>query len=118
ASESRSSTATVGWTRLRVRARCRWTHACRPRSTRPCAAVTGRSDVDEIVTMLKLYSVQVILALAGLNTVLAGIDGVPWWLMLAVNLAGVAAGYIARRAPQPAVAAKLAVLTAKRANFR
>lgn len=74
--------------------------------------------MDEFLTMLKLYSVQAILALAGLNGLLAVWDGAPAWLVVAVNVAGVIAGYIARRTPQPKVAAKLAVLSARRSITR
>lgn len=74
--------------------------------------------MDEFLTMLKLYSVQAILALASLNGLLAVWDAAPVWLVVAVNVAGAIAGYIARRAPQPEVASKLAVMSARRANFR
>lgn len=59
--------------------------------------------MDEFLAMLKLYSVQVIMFLAGLNTVLAAWNEAPAWLVALVNIAGVAAHYIARSVPQPTV---------------
>lgn len=68
--------------------------------------------MQEFIAMLKLYSVQVIMAVAMLNTAVAAIPDVPWWVMLAINACGVAAHHIARRTPQPEVVAKLAALRA------
>lgn len=66
--------------------------------------------MNEVIAMFKLYSVQVILAVAGLNTIIAGIDGVPWWVVLLVNACGVIAHHIARATPQPAVTAEIKAL--------
>lgn len=70
--------------------------------------------MDEILAVLKLYSTQVILAVASLNTIIGSIDGVPWWVVLAVNVCGVVAHHIARRVPQPEVAALINAARAKR----
>lgn len=66
--------------------------------------------MEKLKTMLKLYSVQVILALASLNTVIATIPDVPWWAVLLVNLCGVIAHNYLRAKPQPEVSAKLSRL--------
>lgn len=70
--------------------------------------------MTEFLEMLKLYSVQVIIFVASLNTVIAAIPDVPWWAVLAVNVCGVIAHNFARRAPQPVVTAKLAKLRAQK----
>lgn len=62
--------------------------------------------MKQFLVMLKLYSVQVILFLASLNTVIALMDA-PGWLVAAVNIAGVIAHHIARAAPQPVVEAQV-----------
>lgn len=66
--------------------------------------------MKKLVTMLQLYSVQVLAILAAINTTIAASLDVPWWVVLIVNVVGVVVGMIAREVPQPVVAAKLAAL--------
>lgn len=68
--------------------------------------------MNEFIAMLKLYSVQVVMAVAGLNTIIAAIPDVPWWVILGVNICGVIAHHVARSTPQPEVVAKIAAVRA------
>ncbi len=68
--------------------------------------------MEQFLTLLKLYSVQLVLALASLNTVIAVFDA-PVWLVAVVNICGYIAHNYLRAVPQPAVAAKLHALRAK-----
>lgn len=74
--------------------------------------------MEEILLLLKTYSIRMVLFVAGLNSLLAVWDDAPAWLVVAVNVAGAIATFIARRAPQPEIDARLAMAAAKRANFR
>lgn len=68
--------------------------------------------MKEFLAMLKLYSTQVILWLAGLNGLLVMWPDAPAWLVIAVNVAGVIAHHIARKTPQPEVTAEIARIRA------
>lgn len=74
--------------------------------------------MSDFLLLLKTYSIRVVLFVASLNSLLAVWGDAPAWLVVAVNVAGVIATYIARRAPQPEIDAKLALSAARRANFR
>lgn len=63
--------------------------------------------MKEYLEMIKLYSVQVIMALASLNVVMAVWTDAPAWLVTVVNIAGVIAHHIARAKPQPVVTANI-----------
>lgn len=63
--------------------------------------------MKRFLEMLKLYSVQVIMFVGTLNTVLAVIPDVPWWAFAIVNVCGALAHHIARAAPQPELVARL-----------
>lgn len=69
--------------------------------------------MNEFLTMLKLYSVQVVLALAGLNSVIALFDA-PAWLVIVVNVCGYIAHNYLRAKPQPAVTAELKSIRAQK----
>lgn len=68
--------------------------------------------MKELIAMFKLYSVQMIALLAVINSALAGVDNVPAWLVISINVLGAVAGYFARKAPQPEVAAELKAIKA------
>lgn len=66
----------------------------------------------KFAALIRLYSVQVLAILAAINTAVATQPGVPWYVVLGINVIGVIAGMIARAAPQPVVSAKLHALRA------
>ena len=61
----------------------------------------------EYLVLLKFHSMQMVLFLASLNTVLHLFDGVPGWFVALVNICGVIATLYARNTKQPAVVAEL-----------
>ena len=61
----------------------------------------------EFLVLLKFHSMQVVLFLASLNTVIGAIDDVPGWIVALVNICGVIAALYARSTKQPAVVAEL-----------
>lgn len=60
----------------------------------------------EFLVLLKFHSMQVVLFLASLNTVLHLFD-TPAWFVGLVNICGAIAALYARRTKQPAVVAEL-----------
>ena len=68
--------------------------------------------MDKFITLMRLYSVQVLAILAAINTAIATQPQVPWWVTLGVNVLGLVVGMIVRDIPQPAVAMKLQALRA------
>lgn len=61
----------------------------------------------EYLVLLKFHSMQMVLFLASLNTVLHLFTGVPGWFVALVNICGVIATLYARSTKQPAVVAEL-----------
>lgn len=65
--------------------------------------------MERIITLMKLYSTQVITILGLINAALAQQEA-HWLIVLIVNIIGVVVHAILREVPQPEVAAKLAAL--------
>lgn len=65
--------------------------------------------MEKLITLMKLYSNQVIAILSLINAALAQQEA-HWLIVLAVNILGVIVHAILREVPQPEVAAKLASL--------
>ena len=61
----------------------------------------------EYLVLLKFHSMQMVLFLASLNTVLHLFNNVPGWFVALVNICGVIATLYARNTKQPAVVAEL-----------
>lgn len=75
-------------------------------------------NIQLILANLKLYSVQAIVFLAGLNGVYlmlaksspAAVEAIPAWIIMAMNIGGLLYGYIGRSVPQPEAVAKVQYL--------
>lgn len=70
--------------------------------------------MEELIKMFKLYSVQVITFLAGLNSLLVFWPDAPAWLVVVVNAAGWLMHNYVRKIPQPEVTAEIEALRASK----